>query len=1157
MTAKKRNVYALMVGIDDYPIASHCLSGCVNDMEAVKAYVEGSFDKENFDLHIKTLKNEEATRGNIIDGFLYHLAQAKEGDIAFVHYSGHGSQEPAPEEFWHEEPDKLNESLVCYDSRLPGGYDLVSKETSYLISKVAESNAHVVVLFDCCHSGSGTRETDPNMRSRMAEIGNTSRPLEEYVGYKEYEITKTPDGKRQATPPRGRHILLAGSKDSETAKETLMDGKQGGVFTHSLLRVLQSARGSLSYAELIARTQTMVFNRVDEQHPQLETSIDEGDKFMAFLDGGILPKPSYYTVAYDGGVDGWVIDAGAMAGIPEPHGDATTELYIFDSNASDADLASADKKLGTAKVVEVYPEKAVVEIEGLTADQAVSYKGKTSKLPIPKLKVFVDPEGESQGVEVAQKAIDSSGSLLVEAVGEIKDASYRVLCKGGQFYVTRLGEDKPLFKRINGYSEKTGKTLVERLEHIAQWVNTFELYNPSTGYDGSEVEITMSQVTKFGSRPRLTVKAEEELDISDPITLEYAYDSGSKKWNMPWFRMKVKNTSEENLFVAALYLEADFSVNTDYLSTQELKPGEEVYLKAKFKVKGHTIEKDAIPIAVPDEYASWGTTELNELFKVLVSNVQYNTAIYRQEGLELDRKEQDKSTRVAVGDLDDFGGFEDWTVHDIHVTTIRPLESVDLGGEEVKMQGVTVKSHPALSGKVNLASQKEATRAAGGAPVAPAMFDGNSQFEDIKLNDPVGKASPMSILELSEIADMNAVSDDQPLELQLDSSLNDNETLLPIAYDSELEMFVPVGGADAEGDATNVHIDSLPTPTPAGTRSLGGSVKILFKRVVLEKIGIKSEYPILAEGEFPDNGEELKYRKDMEHVKKRVAESDRIVVFIHGIIGDTKDMTKSVQKGTLEIGGAQRKIKDYYDLVLTFDYENLGTSIQDNGRLFKQRLQEAGLGEGHGKTLHIISHSMGGLVSRWMIEKEGGNKIVNHLIQLGTPNGGSEWGGAPRKWGKIALTTLMGKVTMVSPYLAPLAGFLKTFTTEMLETLGQMNPGSEFLKQLNDGTDPGIPYSIICGNTSKIDEEWQENWKSKVMKMLDKMQDSVLEDFLFKSENDIAVRVRSIQEVPDNRMPAPYKTEVACDHMSYFTTDIGLQVLSETIANAVNKPVEG
>ena len=35
---------------------------------------------------------------------------------------------------------------------------------------------------------------------------------------------------------------------------------------------------------------------------------------------------------------------------------------------------------------------------------------------------------------------------------------------------------------------------------------------------------------------------------------------------------------------------------------------------------------------------------------------------------------------------------------------------------------------------------------------------------------------------------------------------------------------------------------------------------------------------------------------------------------------------------------------------------------------------------------------MGGLVSRWFIEREGGNALVDHLVMCGTPNNGSPFG---------------------------------------------------------------------------------------------------------------------------------------------------------------------
>jgi len=72
------------------------------------------------------------------------------------------------------------------------------------------------------------------------------------------------------------------------------------------------------------------------------------------------------------------------------------------------------------------------------------------------------------------------------------------------------------------------------------------------------------------------------------------------------------------------------------------------------------------------------------------------------------------------------------------------------------------------------------------------------------------------------------------------------------------------------------------------------------------------------------------------------------------------------------VDGKKRSLVDIYDIVLTFD-ENIQTTIKENACLLGQRLQAVGLGTNHGKQLHIVAHSMGGLVARWFIEREGGN----------------------------------------------------------------------------------------------------------------------------------------------------------------------------------------
>src|SRR4029077_14753775 len=110
-------------------------------------------------------------------------------------------------------------------------------------------------------------------------------------------------------------------------------------------------------------------------------------------------------------------------------------------------------------------------------------------------------------------------------------------------------------------------------------------------------------------------------------------------------------------------------------------------------------------------------------------------------------------------------------------------------------------------------------------------------------------------------------------------------------------------------------------------------------------------------------------------------------LYIHGIIGDTRGLAASAfASGLTGATDASR-----FALVLTVDYANLNTPIEETARDLKLRLAEAGLGEGCAQKVYVVAHSMGGLVARWFIEREGGDKVVRHLVMLGTPNGGSPW----------------------------------------------------------------------------------------------------------------------------------------------------------------------
>ena len=89
----------------------------------------------------------------------------------------------------------------------------------------------------------------------------------------------------------------------------------------------------------------------------------------------------------------------------------------------------------------------------------------------------------------------------------------------------------------------------------------------------------------------------------------------------------------------------------------------------------------------------------------------------------------------------------------------------------------------------------------------------------------------------------------------------------------------------------------------------------------------------------------------------------------------------------------------------------------------------------HGSAVDIVAHSMGGLDSRWCVEKLDGAQYVDDLVTLGTPHQGT--------------------------YAAYLA--------ELTPGGRDMQPGSEFLTDLNDGQlAEGVSYSALWSTVDEL-----------------------------------------------------------------------------------------
>lgn len=671
------NIYALLVGINNYPLPVPPLKGCVNDVTEVEAYLRGRIANNEYKLHLLKLQNQEATRQAIINGFRQHLCQAGSNDVALFYYSGHGSQAQTPPEWWHLEPDHLNETLVCWDSRISGCWDLADKELAKLIAEVANKNPHITIILDCCHSGSGTRDSQLETAVRWVPVDERQRPLNSFIVSLEeaFELAALSRSELENTTgwnlPQDQHILLAACRDSEKAKEFYANGQVRGVFCFFLLETLKRANRNLTYRDLFKRTNAMVRSKIADQSPQMEAK-DWRDLDRPFLGGAITQLNPYFTVYFHRQYN-WVIDGGAVHGMPLPAKGETTLLALFLFDSPPKELQQLSAAIGEAQVLEVMPQLSKIEINGIgDLNPDITFKAVVTSLPLPPKDVYL--EGDAEGLQRLRQALlqatsESQPSLYVrEGVGK-EVAEFRVVACKGQYFITRTMNDRPLVTEAERYTKESAALVVRQLEHIVRWINIVELASPANNLiptDAVKIEIYQGEEVLQDAQTRL----------------EYRQDT-SGRWKQPSFHIKLTNTSNQTLYCALLNLTERYTVKADFFESGGvwLKPGEEAW----------AANKQPLYASVPQKLWQQGITECKDIFKIIVSTAEFDATLLQQESLDLPRPlevsrqqgMQRKSTlnrlmhRLQSREISIHPEAEElydhWVGDQITITTVRPI----------------------------------------------------------------------------------------------------------------------------------------------------------------------------------------------------------------------------------------------------------------------------------------------------------------------------------------------------------------------------------------------------------------------------------------------------------------------------------------------------
>jgi hypothetical protein len=259
---------ALLIGCGEYPLLAAAdperyaeevqLAGPSGDVALMGEVLVEVLDFER--ANVRTLvgwPDDEAlrpTRARILDE-LAHLARVSApGDFVVVHFSGHGTQQPARERDTLVEPDGLDEVLLPADvapydparGAIPGA--IRDDELGASLAAIRDAGAEVWLVVDACHSGSLLRgESQVRLRGLEPE--------------------------RLGVPPRSRRVSAAsapvdavdltriaafhGAQSYGRAPEFPIDTGAGerhhGLFTWLLAQELVRTGGAVTYAELIER----------------------------------------------------------------------------------------------------------------------------------------------------------------------------------------------------------------------------------------------------------------------------------------------------------------------------------------------------------------------------------------------------------------------------------------------------------------------------------------------------------------------------------------------------------------------------------------------------------------------------------------------------------------------------------------------------------------------------------------------------------------------------------------------------------------------------------------------------------------------------------------------------------------------------------------
>lgn len=672
----KTTVYGLFVGINAYNrsiIIDNMarfppLGGCVNDVEAISQQLKSD---PTLDCKFELLTDTNATKAAIVAQIDSHLGQAGPNDAVLFYFSGHGTVEDADTEVWTAEQDKRLEGIVCYYTENKSGkFLLADKELRYLFAKLSEkTKAHIVTIFDCCHSGDNTRgqelvadQTD-RATIRKVDIVFPKRAWGDFVFSKNLQPSDFAGKSIDEVLPHGRYIQMSACESNEPALE--VNGH--GVLTDHLLKALRQTKGNLTYRDLSSRIRNQV-RYVFSQRPKLYTPENAADlESQGFLKKETAVTSNDATLIFNTANE-FRIDKGRAHHV-EP---GQTTVTVTGKNGQPV-VGSVKSAFLDAAVVDFGADRANVG----TDPQTVRLDKLTQRL----VRVHMDcRDRPNKGLKDMLEALTQPANAAFFALeDDPTKADCRLVKHRNHYYLAAAGDgDRPLTMPLRATTPDLAKILTNYLRHVSLWKYALEMRNtgPSNVLTSDALKI------EFFDAATDTPLFVENGAVRPMLTERQLADRPGTVWR-GGIKVKLTNNTNGDLYVAACYGSYDFSFNTRVLldpAVPMLEPKAEMNnTKWLFDHRNNA----AIPLKLDDSIRIFNWPESTETIKFIFSTEQFELS-----GLELGALPgpiAQKRSIDADGEEASVVPMRGWNTTSVQLKVKNPLANTV---DEVELQGI-------------------------------------------------------------------------------------------------------------------------------------------------------------------------------------------------------------------------------------------------------------------------------------------------------------------------------------------------------------------------------------------------------------------------------------------------------------------------------------